>query len=112
MTKKALSMATLGVLMSGFAFADTTDNTIPAMCPVIQTASNVAPIAVKIFGFIVLIIGIGSGLFMIIDRERGQMGKGIVVIALAVLFTTLFFVLADPLQNIMQSLGSVLGCAM
>lgn len=106
-----LSKVYLAVLTtSSLGFSASSDSGMGGLCSVLEKIEGFAPVAVKIFAFIILIVGLGAGAFMIIDRERGMMGRGIVVAGIAVVFFALLWSLASPLQGVVSAGRSALGC--
>jgi len=94
--------------LTGVSFG--ADEALGGLCTVLEKVEGVAPYGVKGFAIVLLLGGIGVGGFFIIDRERGLMGRGIMVIALIVLVFVLIWNLAEPAQSIITGIKSAVGC--
>lgn len=101
-----------GVLLASLAFAQTggADTSFQALCQVLDKVQRIAPVVVKVLAFIILLAGLIAGGFMVIDRERNMMGRGILVIAFAIIMFSLMWVLANPFSDVIQSARGALGC--
>jgi len=106
---RLLPFLLVSLLFVEISFANT-NTTMGGLCNIMGKIENFAPVAVKVFAFIVLIVGLGAGGFMIIDRERNMMGRGIVVAGMSIVFFSLLWVLASPLQDVIAAGKTALGC--
>lgn len=111
MNRFITSAFVLGVLtLSSLSFGSNQDTSFQALCQVLGKIQGIAPVVVKVLAFIILLAGLIAGGFMVIDRERNMMGRGILVIAFAIIMFSLMWVLASPLGDVIQSSRSALGC--
>ena len=101
------SVTALMLVSAGLVFAD---EAMGGLCKVMTKIEGVAPIAVKIIASVLLVAGLVAGGFMVIDRERNLMGRGIVVGALAIVFFAILWALAEPIGGAMTALKTALGC--
>ena len=109
MFKKHLASATALMLTSvGLVYAE--DGAMGGVCKVMTKLEGVAPLSVKIFAFVILVVGLGAGGFMVIDREKNLMGRGITVGALAIVFFALLWALSEPIGSVVTGLKNALGC--
>ena len=103
-----LSVLPVILLFAGFSFGAT--DTMGGLCNVLGKIENFAPVAVKVVAFIVLIVGFVAGGFMIIDRERNMMGRGLIVIGLVIAVFSFLWVVASPLKDVISTGKTALGC--
>ncbi len=105
---KYLLPAVVLLVVPEFAMAQ---DTMGGLCDVLAKIEGVAPIIVKIVAVVLSTIAIGIGLFFMLDRERGQMGKGIAVMGIGIVVGVLIWVFASPLGTLVTGFKGALGCS-
>lgn len=109
--KRLFPLLLIPLVLVGVSFGASDSDTMGGLCNIMGKIEAFAPVAVKVFAFIVLIVGLGAGGFMIVDRERNMMGRGIVVAGISIVFFSLLWVLATPLQDVITAGKTALGCS-